>query len=397
MSDERRAHLEVRELHVGSMLRREARVQIDGQRSPVTWRYDITGGESDRNILLDGYLHSALFYLLKLGLPVRVHGALSADALYNLDELTRAWSQWRPALYRRFEIEPEQVVDRHQSPSARAIAAYSGGVDANFTLARNARREGVGGHQIGAVLMVHGFDVDFQDDDAFARLVARVRPVLEEFQVELKTIKTDSKLLDQDWEDSFGAQIAGCLHQFSGHYGRGLIASSEPYVALVTPLGSSPLTDRLFSGSAMSIVHDGAQFTRTAKLELLREHPTIVRHLKVCWEGRRQYENCGTCEKCVRTRLNFLAVGVPEPACFSQPFELDQLRGLRVGNAFQLGELRTLLQYAEERQLAADWVDRLRARIRRLAARRRVFDTVRRADDSIMGGRLTALYRRSRR
>lgn len=373
------AHLEVREVPLGGGVRREARLRIDGQADHICWHYDIFGGETEGVTVLDGYIHSVLFYALKLGLPLRVHGDLTDTALYNLDEFIRAWSQWRPKTYRYFEIRPDNVVSVKRPPMRRAISTFSGGVDANFTLVRNKTRVGQGGHDIKSVLMVHGFDVDYDNDSAFRQLVSRVQPTLEEFGVDLKIIKTSSKLLDQDWEDSFGAQLSGCLHQFSGAYDTALIGSSEPYTALVYPLGSTPITDRLFSGGLMNIVHDGAQFTRTAKVEFLVNFPAVVNRLKVCWEGSVQHENCGLCEKCVRTRLNFVAVGKNDPGCFPDAFQLSHIGKLRARNAFQLGELRTLLAYAKEKDISDPWVDMLSQRLSFLRHRQRTIALLARA------------------
>lgn len=372
------AHLEVRELPLGGGIRREARLRVDGQAHYVGWHYDIFGGECGELAALDGYIHSVLFYALKLGLPLRVHGDVTEAALYNLDEFIRAWAQWRPRTYKYFEIRPDRVVTTQRMPTRRAISTFSGGVDANFTLVRNKMRVGDGGHDIKSVLMIQGFDVDYDNDSEFRQLVARVRPTLEEFGVDLKVIKTSSKLLDQDWEDSFGAQLAGCLHQFSGAYDTALIASSEPYTALVYPLGSTPITDRLFSGGFMNVVHDGAQFTRTAKVEYLVNFPSVVNRLKVCWEGSVQHENCGVCEKCIRTRLNFMAVGKRDPGCFSDPFDPAYIGKLKARNAFQLGELCTLIAYAENKGITEPWVDMLSQRLKLLRYRRHLISGIER-------------------
>jgi hypothetical protein len=368
------AHLEVREVPLGGGVRREARLRVDGRSEHICWHYDIIGGEVGHISVLDGYVHSILFFALKLGLPLRVHGGLTETALYNLDEFIRAWAQWRPDLYRYFEIYPDEIVAAARIPMRRAIATFSGGVDANFTLVRNKSRMGRGGHDIKSVLMIHGFDVDYDNDAAFHQLISRVQPTFDEFEVDLKIIKTSSKFIDQDWEDSFGAQLSGCLHQFSNAYDTALIASSEPYTALVYPLGSTPITDRLFSGGFMNIVHDGAQFTRTEKVEFLVNFPSVVNRLKVCWEGSVQHENCGVCEKCVRTRLNFMAVGKRDPGCFADPFQPGHIGKLKVRNAFQIGELRTLLAYAKGHDITDPWVDMLSQRIKMLGHRRRLIN-----------------------
>lgn len=379
MTSKPAAHLEVREVPFGGGVRREARLRLDGRADHLCWHYDIFGGETEGLRTFDGFIHSVLFLIMKLGLPLRVHGEMSETAIYNLDELIRAWSQWRPKQYKYVEIRPDNIISVSRAPLRRAISAFSGGVDANFTLVRNRTRLGVGGHNIKSVLMVHGFDVDYHNDVEFRQLVARVQPTLEEFGVGLKIVKTNSKLLDQDWEDSFGAQVSGCLHQFEGAYDTALIGSSEPYTALVIPLGSCPLTDRLFSTGHMNFIHDGADFTRTQKVEFLVQYPNVVNRLRVCWEGTVQHENCGVCEKCIRTRINFVAVGKRDPGCFADPFDPAYIGKLKARNAFQLGELRTLLAYAKEKGITDPWVDMLRQRLKLLRVRRHLINVIERA------------------
>jgi hypothetical protein len=375
-ANKRMAHLEMRERPIGSGLRREGRLQIDAEADAFDWHYDIYGGEADNLPCLDGFVLTILFYALRRGIPLRVHGAMTDDALYNFEEFITAWAAWRPELYKRFDIIPDTVISANRPPLHPAISAFSGGVDGTFTLLHNKTRRGTGGFDIRSVMMIHGFDVDYHNDLGFSELVGRVRPTLDELGVGLKIVKTDSKKYcpGQAWDHCFGAQIAGCLHQFSSSYGTGLIGSSEPYTALLIPHGSSPATDRLFSGAFMNLVHHGAQFSRTMKLEALAQFPQITQRLKVCWEGTVQHENCGICEKCIRTRLNFMAIGDDNPRCFSERFDLSFIKRLKGHKPVQLNELATLIEYARERHTGTRWLRLLRRRLTYLRVRRLLID-----------------------
>jgi hypothetical protein len=157
--------------------------------------------------------------------------------------------------------------------------------------------------------------------------------------------------------------MAACLHMLSDRFNYGLVGSSEPYDALIIPWCSSPITDYLMSGDRLSIVHDGAAFSRTEKVGFLANHPTACRTLKVCWAGKDQGTNCGVCEKCTRTRLNFLAVGVASPACFQEPLDMARITSIPLQNTTQLSELQTILRYARHKGIVADWVTLLQKRI----------------------------------
>jgi len=219
---------------------------------------------------------------------------------------------------------------------------------------------------VDTVLAVHGFDVSLSNATDFQELIDRTAPIRAQAGVHLRTLRTNSKELRlQKWEDSFGAQLAACMHLLSAEFSTALIGSSEPYDALVLPWGSNPVTDHLLSGGNLTIVHDGAAFSRTDKIAFLSGVPSAVQSLKVCWEGKQQGRNCGVCEKCVRTQLNFLAIGVTQPPCFDAPLDLQRIPTIRIRNEALLAEFASILQYAEGRKINAEWVRLLRKRIRR--------------------------------
>lgn len=90
----------------------------------------------------------------------------------------------------------------------------------------------------------------------------------------------------------------------------GLIASSEPYSSLLLPWGSNPITDRLMSSDSFSIVHDAAAVTRNQKVRAISTWKEATRSIRVCWQGEHMDRNCGRCEKCIRTILNFRVMGL---------------------------------------------------------------------------------------
>jgi hypothetical protein len=59
----------------------------------------------------------------------------------------------------------------------------------------------------------------------------------------------------------------------------------------------------------------GAAWSRTQKAGAVATNPVVLQHLRVCFERPELGGNCGACEKCFRTKLNFCAVGIrPMPA-----------------------------------------------------------------------------------
>jgi hypothetical protein len=322
----------------------------------------------------DGFLFGILLRLMEMGAPVRIDGAISRQALRNAIELQDVWSLWCPNKYRRVSLEPASVVDLSPEAGKQVICAFSGGADGTFSLLRHRLRWlGEAALPVGPALMVHGFDVPLAEAHSFDLLVKRCVPLLSQLGVPLHVARTNLKVASQQhWGYSFAAQLACCLHQFTGIYSGGIIGSSEPYDAQVFPWGSTPMTDPLLSGGTFSIFHDGAGYSRTAKLERIKDHEIALRTLKVCWEGPHAEENCGTCEKCVRTRLNLLAVGVPSPPCFSGPLDPGAISTIGLPGPAQYAELLSIFNYSRQHGIEAEWMDVLRARLDRYRREARI-------------------------
>jgi hypothetical protein len=204
--------------------------------------------------------------------------------------------------------------------------------------------------------MVHGFDVSLGKSLAFERLVKRCRSLLDSFGVQLITIRTNLREVTRPkWEDAFAAQLACCLHQLDFIVDGGIIGSSEPYNHLVFPWGSTPATDHLLSGGMFWIFHDGAAHSRTVKLEALLAFPEALRALKFCFAGPNPEENCGVCEKCLRTYLNFCAVGIERPECMPVP-SLQQLANIPLPSQIHANEIRQALDYAKRHGRTGPWL-----------------------------------------
>ena len=365
-------HVDVEAWATASSLLREVRFRRDAGGAEIRVLYEIFDGATrDYPNAWDGFLFGALLFLMKSGLPVRVHGPLSRSAMQNLEEVQAFWRMWRPSVYGQVEIVPDRIVDLERSkPGRRAIAGFSGGVDSTFTVLRH--RTGLSGahpYNLDAVLMVHGFDIDFVNRDDFARAAERARPFLAKMGVALRTARTTLKESNlQNWEDSHACQLASCLHQFSDEFEFGMIASTASYANPELPYGSNPVVDHLLSGDAMSLVYDGAGSLKTEKVAAIAKDPVAMAGLRFCWEGKDQSRNCGRCSKCVRTRLMFLLAGVQNPACFDEEFEDTMVDAMRVEQISAWARLGEIAAAAERQGVKAPWVRKLQ---RKMATYRR--------------------------
>lgn len=281
------------------------------------------------------------------GLDVHVHGVVSERLLRGLTEWQLAWSRWRPERYHQVQITVDDV--GHDVPTTDgAVAAFSGGVDAAYTLLRHVNRDAEWQTAaVSAVVMVHGFDIPLQDSEVFTRAAERVRRMLDGLDIELITVSTNLRDLLLSWEDFHALALAASMQLLAPEFSIGLIGSSEPYRRMLFPWGSNPATDHLLSSNLIEIRHDGAGASRTDKVRYIARSDRMTKNLRFCWQGDRLDRNCGRCEKCQRTHLNFRLAGVDDSVCFEDPFIPDPyviLKGVEPQNQW-----RTLLEEARER------------------------------------------------
>ncbi|GAA3672481.1 hypothetical protein GCM10023081_08530 [Arthrobacter ginkgonis] len=311
----------------------------------------------------DPFLLGSLLLLMEAGHAVHVHGEVTQRLLRNLHELQAAWAKWKPEKYVLVEISADSVVDRRPSSTA-AISAFSGGVDASYTVQMNLRGRPNASHDLRAVVFVHGFDIPLENESDYLGARDRGEKLLAGTGLKTLGLRTNVRSLGQDWEDSFGLAVASCLTAYQGEYGVGLIGSGHAYDDIVLGWGSSPVTDHLYGTGQMDIWHDGAGAARTDKMASLASWPEALQYLRVCWQGKRGDRNCGRCEKCVRTFLNFKAVGVDSFECFEQVPDRQAVRRLRVGSSAQLGELKSIARYAARHGVSGEWTSDLAYAIR---------------------------------
>lgn len=153
---------------------------------------------------------------------------------------------------------------------------------------------------------------------------------------------------------SFSAQLSCCLHLFSEHFSDALVASSESYQDMFLPWGSTPATDFLLSGNNMRIIHDGAGYSRTEKVQRIAANKMASTYIKVCWQNK-SMDNCGQCEKCYRTRLNFLAVGKKQVDCFEGRTQGYKIPSMKVNSLAKSKELESILRYISTKNISVKW------------------------------------------
>lgn len=341
---------------------RTAKIEIPG-RSPQELRFEFMDGSLSPGAGGDAFVLGSLLLLMSEGFPVHIHGEVSARCLWNVNELQHVWARWKPEAYQRVAFTADVITSGFPKVGP-AIAAFSGGVDACYTVQRHLNPETVMTSKVEAALFIQGFDIPESDDKLFSIARKRGEAILQGTAVRSLGVKTNFRALGQDWQDSFGLGVAACLSLFQSTYSVGLIGSGSSYEALRLGWGSSPITDYLFSTGQMEIRHDGAGASRTEKVASISSWPEVASGVRVCWEGDDIGRNCGKCEKCVRTFLNFKAAGVENPECFEAIPNSEDIRWMRAGTQTRFYGIKEILDYAESQGRKGEWIDDLRFAVR---------------------------------
>ena len=312
----------------------------------------------------DAYLLAILLPAMLRHADIHVHGSVSRELLANLTELQHVWNKWLPERFFLVDIYVDHIRE-HDIQVEGAVAAFSGGVDAQFTAYRHAK--GVAGYatrDIKAGVFIHGFDIPLDDIEGFAGAAKIATKILDDLSIDLLIVKTNVReiwngISSINWEDYHAAAIASVLCGLKQYAGTGLIASGDSYDALISPWGSHPITDPLLSSSAFRVIHDGAGFSRSQKLSTLSEWSLGIENLRVCWSGGVHDSNCGRCEKCVRTRLNLLVAGIQNPKCFNTPINADIFKYLVLKNEIVRIEWRFIRNEMIETGNGLEWLPKV--------------------------------------
>lgn len=289
---------------------------------------------------------------------VDLHAEFELDStlLDGLDHYQEVWHSWRPDIYKKkIQITSDSESSRANvsQETKRALVAFSAGIDSTFTLSRHAHKEaGRAIRDVATAVMVHGFDMPLDSADGFETMARHGTAICRDLGVDLVTVKTNWRSLVTNWEMTFGAGLASVLHQFSHRHDIALIATEESYQNCFPVWGNSFWSDRFFSSSKLKIESDGGAFDRIERASYIGQYRSLIPHLHVCWAGPRTGENCGVCPKCILTKLNFVAAGVPQPWPFPQPLTTRLISEMPLKTRWQRQFLELILAKMEKEPTA---------------------------------------------
>lgn len=283
-----------------------------GKSSPETCWYDFPEALfAGHAISGDPWVVAYLPVAMTLGEPLRITAPVDRTLFEGLQQAQEIWHAWYPDLP-VVPIYAELADTLLVEEGGRTAAFFSGGVDSFFTLLRNTDPANAGRSvPIDDLLLVWGFDVSIENEEAFWRMRAALQKAAAEFGKNLSYVVTnlrETRFRQANWgQHAHGAALASVGLHLEHSHRRLLVPSSGGYKELL-PWGSHVLVDPLFSTRQMRVIQDGAAFSRGQKLERIAPSPVVQQYLRVCWRSGTD-QNCGKCGKCLRAMVALEVLG----------------------------------------------------------------------------------------
>ncbi|MDT8344877.1 MAG: hypothetical protein RQ752_10660 [Thermohalobaculum sp.] len=280
----------------------------------------------------------ALFGLAALSMSdnieITVDQPVSASAARQIAMLAHVYHAFALVNIAPLRLDLTNIVaDPSPIATGRKIVCFSGGADSTAGAV-----EAVTRHGYTHALLIAGADYPSADHPGFIDLRVRVGRMADRLGLGLVTVETDIRALRVNWRMTHALCIAMCLHAHGAVFDAGGFGADTSDLAdlVCHPWGmSNGLIDTL--GTALLPVD---LFNRTLwrpeRLARIISHdPALARDLAVCWVDTRSSGNCGTCQKCLRTRMNLQSLGFDASGMFAQtPDLLATVRALDVPASF---------------------------------------------------------------
>jgi hypothetical protein len=260
----------------------------------------------------DPFLVAVLFHLMQAGSHVHVHGAVTRSLVRNLQRFMEVTLAWWPTRCFPVEIEADALLPDRTATRDESIMLYSGGLDARSAFhwhRMKKSREYI--PPISNAILVRGLNIRLDEESKYELAFNAAQRSLVKYGVPLHRVATNWFNETPFWPDSHGTLLGSLLQLFEGTFAAGVLGSSSTYFDL-DPWGAHPLLDRWLGSDSMPVRVDDYRLSRLGKSAFLAQIEGATDGLLVCHYFDER-GNCGSCEKCLRTALGFIASGNAVP------------------------------------------------------------------------------------
>lgn len=252
----------------------------------------------------DPFIIGLLPAAMARGENLEVDGSIDIQLHNNLNDAIALFETWFPKEVKKIEIICNGYT--HDSKiGSRIMSFFSGGVDAMFNCVYF--DSVYTNYPVTDLVLVQGMDIGLGETPLWNETCARLGDTASKLGKNLITVKTNLRDFQHDYVNythtGFGPILGSVSNLFSPDVGLSLIGSYGLFSELA-PHASGPLVDRLWSSSIQSVTHFTPRFSRLDKIRWIAKlNQDCLKNLRVCWKNPEGSYNCGTCEKCLRTRM----------------------------------------------------------------------------------------------
>lgn len=355
----------------------EVSADVDGDR--VFFRAPLQYDLSSR---IEPFLGIALLEAMIRNVDIMIEDSIPlSEKLYKrLPEIQTIYACWNSDLHKiNIHAQIEPIKDVYNN----VASFFSAGVDGSHTLYRNI-------NDINHLIMLSEFEVRGNTPESWLKSVEKQTAFAQTIGKKMIPLENNVKQWTHKrkitWSFAQGLILSsmGPLLKSKRVY----IASSHTYNELF-PWGSHPLTDPMWCTESTNIIHDGASFRRGEKIRDLCKDQRFLDNLKVCW--RSNSDNCGECQKCVRTMTALYLLGASSKALPKLDENLAKLKSFRKSNESSATFLEDAMILAKNTQNKT-----VLKILRRYYLRFQTFQVLKKMDQYIWGGRIFRRKNRAR-
>ena len=235
---------------------------------------------------------------MQLGENVAIEGQVTNEAIKAFDRAQKYLLQGHPKM-KEIELTVSNVIaDSNEVESARKVGLFfSGGLDSTFAAETL--------EDIDTLISVWGFDIPATNSAHWQLTLDLIEPYAKELNKELILVKTNIRELSNglvEWGgDYHGTALAGVSIALTKHLKKNYLAASrqrkEPDWGHSAELANAYTTQE-------HLIEQTEGIERIAKAHGIANIQR-TKYVRVCYRNVKGLANCGTCKKCVRTRLEF--------------------------------------------------------------------------------------------
>lgn len=246
----------------------------------------------------DCWAYLLLPVAMQLGENLHIEGQVTKDAIEATQRAQKYLLQGHPNM-KEIKLTFSNVIDdSNEVESSRKVGLFfSGGLDSTFAAETL--------EDINTLISVWGFDIPATNSAHWKLTLELIKPYARELNKELLVVKSNIRELSNglvEWGgDYHGSALAGVSISLTNHLKKNYLAASrqrsEPDWGHSAELALSYTTPQ-------HLIEQTEGIKRIAKAHGIADIER-TKYVRVCYRNVKGLANCGTCKKCVRTRLEF--------------------------------------------------------------------------------------------